>query len=76
MEQSKIEPILYEKLKIVEKKFSFLKQYYSNEIEIFIDEWEFYKENVEYSIWLSDSDFISILVKNEKVEIVFEKKIV
>jgi len=58
----------------VEKKFSFLEQYYNNEIEIFIDEWGFYKENVEYSIWLSDSDFISILVKNEKVEIVFEKK--
>jgi len=58
----------------VEKKFSFLEQYYNNEIEIFIDEWGLYKENVEYSIWLSDSDFISILVKNEKVEIVFEKK--
>ena len=58
----------------MEKKFSFLEQYYNNEIEIFIDEWGFYKENVEYSIWLSDSDFISILVKNEKVEIVFEKK--
>ena len=58
----------------MEKKFSFLEQYYNNEIEIFIDEWGVYKENVEYSIWLSDSDFISILVKNEKVEIVFEKK--
>ncbi len=39
-----------------------------------MDEWGFYKENIEYSIWLSDLDFISILVKNEKVEIVFEKK--
>jgi hypothetical protein len=41
-----------------------------------MDEWGFYKENIEYSIWLSDLDFISILVKNEKVETVFEKKIV
>jgi len=50
LEQPKIEPILYEKLKIVEKKFSFLEKYYNNEIEIFLDELGFYKENIEYSI--------------------------
>jgi len=34
----------------------------------------FYKENIEYSIWLSDLNFISILVKKENIEITFEKK--
>ena len=34
----------------------------------------FYKENIEYSIWLSDLNFISILVKKENIEIIFEKK--
>jgi hypothetical protein len=59
-----------------EKKSNFLKQYYNNKIKLFINEWKFYKENIEYSVQLSNLGFIWILIKNEKVETVFEKKIV
>jgi len=59
-----------------EKKSNFLKQYYNNKIKLFINEWKFYKENIEYSVQLPGLGFIWILIKNEKEETVFEKKIV
>ena len=63
-----------ENFKKIEEKFNFLEKHFINDIKIIIDEWGFFKENIQYSIWLSNEDFISIYIENKKIELIFDKK--
>ena len=63
-----------EDLEKIEKKFNFLEKYLNKDIEIISDEWGLYKQDIEYKIWLSDSNFIYIKLSDKKIKIITEKK--